>query len=444
MVDYSGLIRKYEGLRLKSYPDSLHGWKTPTIGYGTVEYSNGHKVRKGDRITQEKAEAELNYYINRRIIPTLSRSIPTWGKMNDYQKEAIISFAYNLGEYFYGSMGFKTITRALSTTSNWWEVPDSLELYRNPGSKVEAGLLRRRKEEGKLWGKKPPTHEEEIPLIKVAGYYKGLPHQKEALLWLTKQYSVRDRAKLAREWNPHDDIIYSFDTYCKYYTGRKVQKEVLLSIQAQSARYSEEFFQIWRQEVSLVRKIEKFMKDKGYQIATNPGEINIVYIESKDFVPDTFNDVRIVFWYDSGVPKIVGKWAATTTPGRHYTKNPLNARGAAMVKPGQQFCWVVGHHKNSSHPALVQEGGPITIYRDFNRDFKREGEKEYSGYYGINQHSTRPGYSGKVGKWSAGCLVGADWDGHIRFMSLVKSDPRHRANLNFIFPTTLILEEDLT
>lgn len=34
---------------------------------------------------------------------------------------------------------------------NWAAIPKTLEMYRNPGSNVEAGLLRRRKAEGELW-----------------------------------------------------------------------------------------------------------------------------------------------------------------------------------------------------------------------------------------------------------------------------------------------------
>ena len=70
--------------------------------------------------------------------------------MNDNQRGALLSFAYNLGARFYGSGGFGTISRHLRV-KNWSAVPEALKMYRNPGSKVEAGLLRRRKAEGKLW-----------------------------------------------------------------------------------------------------------------------------------------------------------------------------------------------------------------------------------------------------------------------------------------------------
>jgi lysozyme len=70
--------------------------------------------------------------------------------MNDNQRGALLSFAYNLGAGFYNSSNFNTISRHLRE-KNWGVMPKVLEMYRNPGSNVEAGLLRRRVAEGKLW-----------------------------------------------------------------------------------------------------------------------------------------------------------------------------------------------------------------------------------------------------------------------------------------------------
>lgn len=70
--------------------------------------------------------------------------------MSDGQRGALLSFAYNLGAGFYGGSNFQTITRCLKE-KDWNKVPEALLLYRNPGSNVEAGLLRRRKAEGELW-----------------------------------------------------------------------------------------------------------------------------------------------------------------------------------------------------------------------------------------------------------------------------------------------------
>jgi GH24 family phage-related lysozyme (muramidase) len=55
-----------------------------------------------------------------------------------------------LGANFYNSPGFGTISKNLRE-KNWNAIPKTLELYRNPGSNVEKGLLRRRIAEGKLF-----------------------------------------------------------------------------------------------------------------------------------------------------------------------------------------------------------------------------------------------------------------------------------------------------
>jgi GH24 family phage-related lysozyme (muramidase) len=150
--DYSagiGLIKEFEGVHLEAYPDPLHGWDVATIGYGTTRYGDGRKVQRGDKITSVEADTLLRLEVD-RIGKHLAGAIPHWGDMSDKQKGALISFAYNLGPAFYGAAGFSTITAKLRDKA-WSEVPAALELYRNPGSNVEAGLLRRRRAEGRLW-----------------------------------------------------------------------------------------------------------------------------------------------------------------------------------------------------------------------------------------------------------------------------------------------------
>lgn len=446
MTDFTALIREFEGLRLKAYPDPLTGGEPITIGYGSTRYENNHKIKLGDEITQERAEKMLNKYVEKKITPKLEKSIPTWDKMNPNQKAAIISFAYNLGEHFYGAEGFATITRCLGDEDKWGDVPAALELYRNPGSNVEKGLLRRRRAEGALWGKFWAEDEPEatIDFITISKYYVELSHQKEALLWLTKKFTYFDRKRIARLWNSESDTVYTFDTYAKWFSATDAQIKAVKLIDELSGDYAHEFYKRWRNEGDEAQKIIDYMESQGYEVAKGKGEVNIIHIESRDFVPDVFNDTRMVITFDGSTPKIVGKWDCTTTPGTHYTKNPLNSKGAAIVKPGQYKAWQVGYHKTPSHPALVQTGGPVTVYRDFDRDYKRAGDKEDTGYFGINIHSTKPGYSGKgIGRYSAGCLTARDWDGHIEFMNLVKADPRYKKKNRFKFNCTLILEEDL-
>jgi GH24 family phage-related lysozyme (muramidase) len=143
------LIKEFEGCVLHAYPDPGTGGAPWTIGYGNTRFPNGAAVRQGDKISAVEADQMLRLEVD-RIASQLGRAIPHWTEMNANQKSALISFAYNVGDGFYGNGGFGTITRALRDR-RWKDVPDSLMLYRNPGSSVEAGLRRRRVEEGKLW-----------------------------------------------------------------------------------------------------------------------------------------------------------------------------------------------------------------------------------------------------------------------------------------------------
>lgn len=143
------LIKEFEGCHLKAYYDPLTGRLPITIGWGSTRRKDGSRFMIGNIITQDEADDLLYFQLRREFLPALQK-IPHWGEMNDNQRGALLSFSYNLGASFYGSSDFNTITRVLKN-KEWSKVPSALEMYRNPGSKVEAGLLRRRRAEGKLW-----------------------------------------------------------------------------------------------------------------------------------------------------------------------------------------------------------------------------------------------------------------------------------------------------
>ncbi len=136
---------------MHAYPDPLTKGPPITIGWGSTKDFDGTPFKIGRTITQKYADTLLDFDLKNRFLPSLSK-IPYWGEMNDNQRGALLSFAYNLGAGFYGSSNFTSITKVLKNTE-WSKVPDALYLYRNPGTRVEAGLARRRTEEGKLWTK---------------------------------------------------------------------------------------------------------------------------------------------------------------------------------------------------------------------------------------------------------------------------------------------------
>lgn len=122
------------------------------MGWGSTRKKDGTPFKLGEKITQQEADELFYFQIENEFLPQL-RKIPFWNEMNDNQKGALLSFSYNLGAGFYESQNFTTITKALRE-KKWSDVPSAMILYRNPGSEVEFGLLRRRKAEGALWNRK--------------------------------------------------------------------------------------------------------------------------------------------------------------------------------------------------------------------------------------------------------------------------------------------------
>ena len=159
------LIKKWESLKLKAY---LCPAKVPTIGWGTIRYPNGIKVKLGDKCTAKQAEEWLMHEINQKayaIDPMLSDNL------TDNQYAAIISFTYNLGE---GALRSSTLLRKVNTNPNdptirnefmkWVFAGDGTKngkdddgdgLIDEAGEKAKLdGLVARRKEEADLYFKK--------------------------------------------------------------------------------------------------------------------------------------------------------------------------------------------------------------------------------------------------------------------------------------------------
>ena len=86
------LIKEFEGLRLKAYLDPAD---IPTIGYGSIRYPNGTKVRIGDSISVAEAEAFLRFECENTSarVSAITNGI----QLNQNQYDALISFCFNIG-----------------------------------------------------------------------------------------------------------------------------------------------------------------------------------------------------------------------------------------------------------------------------------------------------------------------------------------------------------
>ena len=203
----------------------------------------------------------------------------------------------------------------------------------------------------------------------------------------------------------------------------------------------------------IAAKIIKYMQTKRYQISTGAKSYNIVYVEGmsenlalNNDAPNEFNDVRMVIEIVNNVPTIVGKWEGTTEPGTHFTMNPMNPNGAARIAFGQYKSWRVGTHSGASganpHEALVQVAD-VSVYRDFNKDMIRTGDKLFTGLFGINQHWGFDLPRNNIASAGAGCLVGRTRAGHRDFMKIIKQDKRFMSSSSYTFLTTIIPGNEL-
>lgn len=174
-------------------------------------------------------------------------------------------------------------------------------------------------------------------------------------------------------------------------------------------------------DLATSKKVLDYCKSKNYPI----GNFNIVYIEGLTIngqlngdEPNQFNDVRAVF--DS--TRCLDCWQATCEPGSWYTDYPMNPAGAFRIAFGfHDRAWKIGIHGNSEpHEALIQVG-EVRGFRDANRDMIRTGDREVSGYFGINQHWGYDMPASDIGQASAGCLVGRSRFDHQQFMEYCRN-----------------------
>ncbi len=195
-------------------------------------------------------------------------------------------------------------------------------------------------------------------------------------------------------------------------------------------------------------RVVRSMMAQRFWVARHPKYCNIVYIEGcdpdgtpNDNKPNRFNDVRLVFSLtEDGIPTIIGAWDGTTEPSKKWTMKPMDPEGAARIAFGQYKAWAVGtHHPDSpaAHQALVQVD-EVTVFRDLNKDFQRQGDKTFAGIFGINQHWGYDLPKDDLGSSSAGCLVGRTKTGHRQFLSLIKQDLRFTISNAYRFISTVM------
>jgi len=192
----------------------------------------------------------------------------------------------------------------------------------------------------------------------------------------------------------------------------------------------------------LALKIANAMVLGHYPLASNPSELNIIYIEGmnvdgslNDFRPNAFDCVRVLLSMPIVLdPKIVGIWDATTHAGMYWEMHRMNPAGAFHIRLGQQTAWVMGQYHVQT--ALIQSK-PLEGTRDSHDDFKREGPTVI-GDFGVHHHWGYDYPKDNAGNSSAGCQVGRTKAGHNEFIALLRSDPRYVKDHGFVWSSTVM------
>ena len=135
------LLEQFEGLRLEAYLDSASIY---TIGYGTIKYPDGRKVKKGDKITKGKAK-EYKLHDLKEFESTVSTSVKVPLTQNQY--DALVSLSYNIGS---GAFKNSTLLKKLNS-GDYKGAAEQFLVWINSGGKKVQGLVNRREAERSLF-----------------------------------------------------------------------------------------------------------------------------------------------------------------------------------------------------------------------------------------------------------------------------------------------------
>lgn len=138
------LIKSFEGLELKAYPDPATGGKPYTIGHGTTIYQSGMPVKLGDTCTAQQA---MDYLRNdlKKFEVGVNNLVKV--KLSQGHFDALVSFAYNLG---LGNLGSSTLLKKLNA-GDYLGASNEFLRWDKADGKVMAGLTRRRQAERQMF-----------------------------------------------------------------------------------------------------------------------------------------------------------------------------------------------------------------------------------------------------------------------------------------------------
>jgi lysozyme len=138
------LIKRWEGCRLKAYPDPATGGEPWTIGYGLTSAAGIVPVKRGLVITQAQADE----YLVKSLVKyeaAVSKALTKTPTPNQFA--AMVSLCFNVGP---GAFARSSVVRKFNA-GDTRGAADAFRLWNKAAGKVMAGLKNRREDERKLF-----------------------------------------------------------------------------------------------------------------------------------------------------------------------------------------------------------------------------------------------------------------------------------------------------
>ncbi|ADX66822.1 lysozyme [Weeksella virosa] len=140
-------IADYEKFMSKPYLDQAG---VPTIGYGATFYENGVKVKMTDPLITKDRALRLKQYHLSVFEKTVNKLVKS--NINQNQFDALVSFAYNVGE---SALKSSTLLRKVNANPNDPSILNEFAKWNkvtvNGRKVISNGLTRRRKDEAEMY-----------------------------------------------------------------------------------------------------------------------------------------------------------------------------------------------------------------------------------------------------------------------------------------------------
>lgn len=141
--EFEGYLREVGGGMVAPYLCPAH---VATIGWGSIHYEDGRRVKLSDPpIDKVRAAELLMHEVGRICEPAIARLVTV--PLHPLMHGALVSFAFNVGV---GALQSSTLLKRVNAR-DWDDVPRQFAKWNHGGGRELRGLTRRRKDEAAMF-----------------------------------------------------------------------------------------------------------------------------------------------------------------------------------------------------------------------------------------------------------------------------------------------------